>query len=65
MYRCTIQFQKPALSLLPGHTPAQAARCPALLKTLMSVPISAMMFLKLALQSQLELSQLLAQALLW
>ena len=31
----------PALSLLPGQRPAQLARCPALGKTVMSTPISA------------------------
>ena len=32
----------PALSLLPGHKPAQEHMCSAFLKWLMSVPISAM-----------------------
>ncbi len=33
----------PALSFWPGHRPAQATRCPALGKRLMSRPISARM----------------------
>lgn len=32
----------PVLSLLPGHEPVQLARCPAVRKTLMSAPTSAM-----------------------
>ncbi len=32
----------PALSLFPGHTPAQLARWPAVGKAVMSAPISAM-----------------------
>jgi hypothetical protein len=36
-----LDFHLPALSFWPGHNPAQARKCPALGKRLMSLPISA------------------------